>query len=107
MKTELERVWNECQRYRSLLVDSQQSRNQLQEEFDHVVSQRNKLQDEKITWSLCPECGRVVPMRGIPCLIGNCKCGYIVMESEMIAVNIDEILAEWYQLRTQKPEAAK
>lgn len=86
------------------LAFTRRSRSEIQEKYNtlltdylDVVAQRNRLQDQRVTWAKCPQCGRIVAMKGIPCLVGICKCGYAILESEIIDVNIEEVLEEWYQ----------
>jgi len=55
--------------------------------YRHVLWQRDRLQDRWITWTKCPECGRLVACMGVPCRVGHCRgCGRNVTESE-----IDEV----------------
>jgi hypothetical protein len=61
----------------------------------HVTKQRDELQDKIVReWARCPKCGLPVPMSGAVCIVGVCKCGYAVTESDVEPCNPVEMVAE-------------
>lgn len=53
------------------------------DQFAELISLRNEAQNRIVTWARCPKCGLPVACTGYGCPYGACRCGYIVLESEI------------------------